>query len=1050
MRFASIVVVLFGLFHRALPALAAEPISFDQEIAPLFKRHCVKCHGPSKQEGKLNLSVSGGLIQGGGSGAAVIPHDADGSLVWQRVNADEMPPDTPLSRDEKQLLKQWIIEGTPGLKRSEMDDSEHWAFQALTDVPSPEAEGRPNGFDTEASPVDRFLLNNLSRVGLSFLPEADRYTQIRRVSFDVVGLPPTTEDIQDYINDSRPDAYLRMVDRYLASPHFGERLGKIWLDAAGYADSNGYFNADSDRPLAYRYRDYVIRALNADKPYDQFIREQIAGDELAGINARPGETILPQDGPSGEASAARIIELIEATHYLRNGQDGTGESDGNPDEVRIDRYTVLETTMQNISTGLMGLTIQCAKCHDHKFEPLTQRDYYSFEAILIPAFPPEHWMKPNDRIVYASLPGEMEVWKASLADAESKLRRVQDEITLWVKENRPRGTVLFSDNFEGASESIQDRWNGTAPADIASSVTNAVKLNSREAPSALISEGRLLLIEGGAAGDKCLATRQTFDWSPDIVGAAIQVTFDLVENKIENSAPAERIGYLLALNGFQADRTIRGGNVLVDGHPSAGTIVHTDYPGVASKSEGTIGKTGYAPGRNYGVRVTKIADKKYQIQHLVDGIVEDPAINLTEADLPSGAFGFEYCCGRSFVVDNVVVESFVTDEERERLSAFMKDLAARRQPLDEAAKAKVGLTNTRPGKIAWSTDIVDQPPPVHVFERGNYGSPAELVEPAGFAILDNQTKPAAPPNPEATAPKRSSGRRLAFANWLTEANSKRASLIARVHANRVWQLLFGIGIVASADNFGLSGPIPSHPELLNWLAADLTRSDWSTKRSLRTILTSAAYRQSSVLVDSPTQADRFSLDADGRRLSRFPIRRLDAEAIRDSLLAASGDLDDRLYGPYIPTTRAKNGETIVGEDNPGGRRRSLYLQQRRTQVHSLLQVFDAPSIVFNSTRRPRSTMPLQSLSLLNSEFVVARSKHLAEHLVHHLANDSDRIQQAFLLTIGRAPTEADIAVITSFLQTQLTGYGEDPDATIRAWSDLSQALLIGNAALYIE
>ena len=1043
---------LIGVLWLTLPVSGAEPASFDRDIAPLLKRHCVKCHGPAKREGKLNLSLPGGLLRGGTNGAAIIPHDAEGSMLWQRVNSDEMPPESPLSVEEKQLLRRWIVEGTRGLRQTDSDVDDHWAFQILKpSAPWKDESTGTRPLDAASSPVDQFLLRNLAQDELSYLPEADRYTQIRRVSIDLLGLPPTPEAIAEFVNDTRPDAYSRMVDRYLASPHFGERLGKVWLDAAGYADSNGYFNADTDRPLAYRYRDYVIRSFNADKPYPDFIREQIAGDELARVTARPGDTIFASAEREDAAQIERTIELLEATHFLRNGQDGTGESDGNPDEVRIDRYTVLETAMQNISTGLLGLTIQCAKCHDHKFEPLTQRDYYGFQAVLIPAFPPEQWMKPNDRIIYASLPGELEAWQSELITAETNLSRLQSELSTWVHENRPRGKILFADDFNAVTADLGDRWSGTAPAGSLPAGTASVRLNSREAPSALIVDGRLQLIEGGPVGDKSLSTKEMFDWSPDVIGGAIQVTFDLVDNHVENSQPAERIGYLLALNNLHPERSERGGNVLVDGHPSGGTVVHSDYPGIQSKSVGTIGKTNYISGRNYGVRITNLGEGKFQLQHLVDGIDEEPSVKLDQADLPRGAFGFEFCCGRSYVVDNVVVESFTPENGIDPLAEFAKALKARRTPLDDAVKAKTKLANAKPGKIAWSTDIVD-PPQVHVLERGNYNSPGEPVEPAGFSVLGNMLPPQgiAITETQPTTERRGSGRRLAFANWLTEPDSKRSSLLARVHVNRLWQHLFGIGIVATADNFGLSGPTPTDPELLNWLASDFVRSNGSTKRSLRFIVNSAAYRQSSFTGDASLQKNSAVAKADSRRLSHFPIRRLDAEAIRDGLLASSGELDDRMYGPYVATTRSANGETIVAEDNPGVRRRSLYLQQRRTQVHSLLQVFDAPSIVFNSTRRPRSTMPLQSLSLLNSDFVVTRANHLSKLLEETFSNDRERQEQAFLLTTGRPPSDADRTTMTSFLQQEMAEYPDAADGRSRAWSDLCQILLIGNAVLYVE
>lgn len=1049
-----------ALFLTVAVVDASDRPTFDGEIAPLLKRHCVKCHGPAKQEGKLNLAAAGGLVRGGTAGAAIVPHDVEGSAIWQRISADEMPPESPLSQEDKALLRRWITEGTPGLSVASSDPSDHWSFQPLAGVAVPDVktDGK-HATDSVATPVDRFLLSRLAEVKLSYLPEADRLMQIRRVSFDLTGLPPTVDAINDFVSDASDDAYARMVERYLASPHFGERIGKLWLDAGGYADSNGYFNADSDRPLAHRYRDYVIRSLNEDKPFDRFVREQIAGDEIARVKMRLGEPVdLPQTWQHDPTQARRLIELLEATHYLRNGQDGTGESDGNPDEVRVDRYTVLETTMQNISTGLLGLTIQCAKCHDHKFEPLTQRDYYGFQAVLIPSFPPEQWVKPNDRIVYATLPGETEKWQSQLKDVTEEVTRLQAEIGPWVRANRPHGKMLFDDAFDGSPDELVSKWSNTAPGDDKPAGTAVVNLNSREAPAAIVADGRLQLIEGGPGGDKWLCTKEAFDWAPEGVGAAIQVTFDLIANQVGSSSPAERIGYLIALHDFDNNSATAGGNVLIDGHPSMGTAVYLDYPGGgSSNSLGTVGKTGYAAGRNYGVRITNLGKGKFQLQQLVDWIPEEPAIKLSKEDLPRGGFGFEFCCGRSFVVDNVVVESFTPQDGVDPLAEFKKELAVRRKSLDEAIKQKEQLTNGRPGKVALTTEVVEKAPAVHVLERGNYATPGQPVEPSGFSVLGSQAASAlAPEIPVDGRMLATSGRRLEFANWLTAPNSKTASLMARVQVNRLWQHHFGTGLVATADNFGLSGPPPSNRELLDWLAFQFTQSGWSVKHVVRLIVNSNAYRQGSQVLqpvdvaDADKQPDRWRLDPDGRMLSRFPIRRLDAEAIRDQLLAASDDFDDRLYGSYVPTSRTGNGETVVPEDSSGLRRRSIYLQQKRTQVHSLLQVFDAPSIVFNSTRRARSTMPLQSLSLLNSEFVVKRGRHLAEVLERTQSSDSDRLTSAFLRTTGRPPTDDDVTIATKFLQSQRDEYRDQPDAAAKSWSDFCQMMLVGNSALYLE
>jgi len=277
-----------------------------------------------------------------------------------------------------------IVDGAPGLPRTAID-AEHWSFRKLSPPKIP-AMKVPS-----ASVIDAFIERRREEKGIKAPPEADRVRLIRRVGLTLTGIPPTPEAVDRFLADRSDDAYAKMVDRYLADPGFGHRWGKFWLDAAGYADSNGYFNADSDRPLAWRYRDYVIRSFNEDKPFDRFITEQLAGDELTDF--KPGDSATPE-----------TIERLIATHYLRNGQDGSGESDGNPDEVRVDRYTALETCQQIVASSLLGLTLQCAKCHSHKFEPISQEDYYRFQSIFDPVFPAATdslWIKPQARVVNA-------------------------------------------------------------------------------------------------------------------------------------------------------------------------------------------------------------------------------------------------------------------------------------------------------------------------------------------------------------------------------------------------------------------------------------------------------------------------------------------------------------------------------------------------------------------------------------------------------------------------------------------------------------------------
>jgi Protein of unknown function (DUF1553)/Protein of unknown function (DUF1549)/Planctomycete cytochrome C len=773
--------------------------AMQSDVLPLLKARCLKCHSPLKSKGKLNLSGPRSLARGGSSGPVIVPGNLDESILWDLVSNGKMPPkpDEPLSTDEKNLLRRWIEQGARDLPsaldvRGTSPVNDHWAFAPITSpIPPSLNDNRPI-----RTLVDRFIQNALEKQGLSLGPDTDRATLIRRVSFDVTGLPPRPEEVTAFADDPDPDAYEKLVDRLLASPRHGERWGKFWLDASGYSDSNGYFSADTDRPLAYRYRDYIIRAFNSDRPLDQIVREQLAGDELAGHR------------PDTNATSA-TIDLLIATHFLRNGQDGTGESDGNPDEVRADKYAVLEGAIQIIGSSLLGLTLQCARCHDHKFEPVTQREYYQLQAILYPAFDVENWVKPNDRIVIAGPREEMLPWQL-----HEKVIDTQIE--------------ALTRNF--------------------------------------------------AAG-------------PDA------------------------------------------------------------------------------------------AKKKDALKRVIDA---------TEAQ---------------------------------------------RWP--------------NPGRIAWVGNVSNSPSEIPILIRGDLATPGPKVGPGVFAFLtdpDNRYEP----KPLVAGSSSSTGQRLALARWLTKPGSRPAALLARVMANRIWQYHFGGGLVPTSDNLGYSGSPPTHPELLEFLANALVRSGWSAKALHRIILISSVYRQSSA-----SRPDAAQIDPDNRLLARYPFRRLDAEAIRDAMLAVTGELDDRQRGPYVPTDRSDSGEVVVDESSPGATRRSLYLQQRRTEITSLLEVFDAPSIVTTCTRRSSSTIPLQSLSLMNSGFIIARAQKLAMRLEakdKSQANCDGRINQAFLLTISRLPVGDEYEAARRFLETQPSRYSTlaEPESRHRALVDFCQMLLASNAFLYVE
>jgi hypothetical protein len=798
-----LIAILVAALWPCVPSLGDEthPV-LERDVLPLLKVRCLKCHSPLKSKGKLNLSSPRSLVRGGSSGPVIVPGDPGESALWDLVSNDEMPPkpEEPLSADEKTLLRRWIEQGAKNLPsavevRGTSPSTDHWAF-------APAARPRPPSLSDHhrvRTPIDHFIQKPLEDQGLALGPDADRATLIRRVSFDLTGLPPQPEEVAAFVGDPDPEAYEKLVDRLLASPRYGERWGKFWLDASGYSDSNGYFNADTDRPLAYRYRDYVIRAFNVDRPLDQLVREQLAGDELAG--ARSGLDATPA-----------TIDLLVASHFLRNGQDGTGESDGNPDEVRADKYAVLEGAIQIIGSSLLGLTLQCAKCHDHKFEPVTQQEYYQLQAILYPAFNVEHWVNPNDRIVVAGPHDEMLRWQTHEKVIDTQIEALQ----------------------------------------------------------------------------------RNFASGPD-----------------------------------------------------------------AKK-------------------------RKDALKRVVEAVNAQRWPNL--------------------------------------------------------------------GRIAWVGDVSNNPSEVPLLLQGNLATPGPKVGPGAFAFLtdpDNRYEPKPP-----FAGSSSTGRRLALARWLTRPSSRPAALLARVLANRVWQHHFGTGLVATSDNVGYTGSPPTHPELLEFLADSLVQSGWSAKSLNRLILTSSVYRQSSAATPEATQ-----VDPENRLLARYPLRRLDAEAIRDAMLAVAGELDDRQGGPYVPTDRNDSGEVVINESAAGATRRSVYLQQRRTQITSLLEVFDAPSIVTTCTRRLPSTIPLQSLSLMNSDFIIARAQKLARRLEHECKGSDwgqgDRdvlINEAFLAIIGRVagPDERDAA--RRFLETQPSRFPglAKSECRRRALADFCQMMLASNAFLYVE
>jgi hypothetical protein len=728
--------------------------------------------------------------------------------------------------------------------------SSHWAYLPMTH-PAPPSVKQESLVRTN---LDRFIQHALEARKLSIGPEADRHTLIRRVSLDLTGLPPSPEELETFLADSSNAAYEKMVDRYLASPHYGVRWGKYWLDAAGYADSNGYFHADSDRPIAYRYRDYVIQALNVDKPYDQFVTEQLAGDELVGYVL--GGDVTPD-----------IIEPLIATHFLRNAPDGTGESDGNPQERQRDRYAVIESTLQITMSSLMGITIQCARCHAHKFEPIQHDEYYELQAIFTGGYTPspDHWRKPNERVVQVGTVAERTEHARTTSRIDQQLKTLRETL-----------------------ESV--------------------------------------------------------------------------------AAPARKQLIEIRLAGLDADQRAK--------------VIEAWTKSEKERSD----------------------EQKALLK------THEKAIQISDEDL-ANTFG-EYAGVRDHL------KTAINDLEKQRPAPLME--------------------------IACLAETDVDPPPHHLLIRGVHEQPGDPVQPGVPAALCASTHPytTMAKTTQSEHPK-TTGRRLAFARWLTAPDHP---LFARVMANRIWQHHFGAGIVRTPDNFGMSGSPPTHPELLDHLATEFANAAFSIKAMHRLILRSAVYRQTGEIHPAAQQ-----IDPDNTLLWRYPVRRLDAEAIRDAMLDVAGELDERFEGPYVPTNREGDGAVVVDENRDGAKRRSIYLQQRRTQTLTMLELFDSPSIVTNCTERVRSTVPLQSLELLNSRFSVARADAFAARVQHQAGQDTDaRILRAFLLAYARAPSPAERTAALDFLQTQKKLYESTETPDQAAWRDLCQMILAANAFLYVN
>ncbi len=930
----------------AAAATAAEPdiAFFESRIRPVLVEHCQRCHGEGEPKAGLRVDSRAGLLAGGDSGPAVAPGDPAASLLMAALRHDgiEMPPQGPLPAHVIADFETWISRGAADPRSGDAPadrptvDVEagraFWAFRPLATPTVPAVRDPRWPLDD----VDRFVLAELDARGGVPASDADRETWLRRVTFDLIGLPPTLEEIDAFVADGSSQAFEAVIDRLLDSDHFGERWGRHWLDLARFAESSGG-GRSLVFPQAWRYRDWVTRAFNQDLPFDRFITAQIAGD------------LLPHATPEQEH------DHLVATGYLLLGPHNYEAQD-----KRLLEMDVADEQIDTIGRGLLGMSLGCARCHDHKFDPVPQTDYYALAGIL----------RSTDVLVHENvsrwterpLPVPPETAAAVAAhDARAAAAR---------------GALAAAKRALAALD--PDRVDGPLnPASLPGIVLDdvAARRVGAWAESRFVKRhiGAGYLHDADAGkGEKTLTFQPEFPWAGRY---EVRLAYTSEQNRAAN-VPVS----LLTLDG-EAERTVD----MRQSPPIDGRFI-------------SLGVFRFDPSNQWFVQVSNAGTRGHVVVDAVQFLPVDE-----EAGVVAGAEREPH----RQAVDSTALAA--AKAEVARLEKAVKQLA-REAPVVPRAMA-----------AADATTIADIPLRI----RGEVHRPGPVV-PRGVLTVATHGRPP-------SMPSDSSGR-LELAAWITSAENP---LTARVYVNRVWHWLFGAGLVRTVDNFGTTGEPPSHPALLDHLARRFIADGWSTKRLIRMLVLSRTYRQA-------TTGDPWTvaLDPENRLLGRMNRRRLDAESLRDAMLAVAGTLDRRIGGSGITDEGVLGG---AGKDAPTeyafeftGTRRSLYVPAFRNRRMELLEAFDAADPNAAAGARNISTVAPQALLLLNGPFVMEQASAAAGRLLAAHGSDEEFVERAFRSALGRRPTVAERAAVRASLRT--ASETDDPQARRAAWERVMQAL----------
>jgi hypothetical protein len=994
-------ILLLALLAWSASPAQTQTVDFTREVRPLLSRHCFKCHGPDEQarKGKLRLDMRAGAIHGGKSGLpALVPGKPAASELVRRIFAEEesevMPPPStknPLTDAQKELLKKWIAQGA--------EYKQHWAFLPPRQAPLPRVRQR----EWPRNPIDYFVLTRLEAEGLRPSPRADRYTLVRRAYLDLIGLPPTPAEADAFVNDPSPAAYEHLVDRLLASPHYGERWARRWLDLARYADTNGY---EKDRPRSiWPYRDWVIGALNDDMPFDEFTIEQLAGD------------LLPR---------ATLAQRV-ATGFHRNTM--LNEEGGiDPQEFR---FYAMTDRVNTTGTVWLGLTIGCTQCHAHKYDPIPHREYYQLMACLnnaddVTIDVPQPDLAARRRHLQA----QIDERTADLANHFPVEPRTNDARPLGIRRR------------ENLAKKFQAWLQQEAARAVPWTILRPTEAHGNLPHLAVLSDQSLL-----ASGDQ--TKRDVYDVTfrqevREVTAVRLEVLpddslprggpgrvfyegpfGDFYLSELTLTADGKPIAFKSASQSF-AD----GGKVAanaIDGKPETGWSINGGQ-GRAHAAVFILAK----PLPSAGVLSLQLVFEKYFAAAL--GRFR---LSVTSSTRPVQARGLPAELEAALLLP----PEQRTPAQRENLLRHYLSVAP------ELAAERAAIKRLSDQLPAYPTSLVlqerppDNPRPTYLHRRGEFLQPTERVEPEVLSTLPPQ--PAGQPHT-----------RLTFARWLVDA---RNPLVGRVTMNRQWAAFFGRGLVRTTEDFGLQGDPPSHPELLDWLAVELVRQNWSLKRMHRLIVTSATYQQASL-----TAPEFLNKDPQNILLARGPRQRLEAELIRDAFLRIGGLLSPRIGGPSVfpPQPAGVTSEGTYGglawnvSRGPERYRRGLYTFSKRTAPYAMFLTFDAPSGEACVARREVSNTPLQALTLLNDPVFEEVAQELGRQAVAEHAPVDARILALFRHCLIRPPTIEELPLLRDFYDAQkrrfengqlnaarVAGSGVGDLNERAAWTVLARALL---------